>query len=55
MAPACQEGLTYRVQVPRTTPGVEGVSVAQPPGPPLPPVVLSKLDPVVLFQNPDVP
>ena len=51
----CQLGLAYPAQVPLTAPLVLGAPVAQPLGPPLPPIVFRNRAPGTLLQKPDVP
>ena len=40
--PACHDGFFQPLQLPLTTPRMEGVPLAQPLGPPLPPIVVRK-------------
>ena len=55
--PVCHEGFAYPLQVPLTTPTVDGAPVAQPLGPPLPAVTCNKpsLEAVLLPQKPLLP
>ncbi len=57
VARICQEGFAYPLQVPLTTPVVEGVPVAQPLGPPLPHAMVCKPSEmaVLLLQKPVAP
>jgi hypothetical protein len=50
----CHFGLIYPAQVPLTTPAVDGAPVAQPLGPPLPPVVSKRAPKLQILVEPDI-